>query len=64
MVLELLLGLEALLASSHFALKFIVVLHSDIVPICFHGRLKGRIAYLRSLDHAKDSTLVAEVRAP
>ena len=63
-VLKLLLGLEALLAARHFALKFILVLHSDIVQIGLHGIHKCRIAYLRCLDHAKDSTLVAEVRTP
>ena len=63
-ILKLLLSFKSLLAPRHFALKFILVLHSDIVLMGLHGIFKGRIAYLRCLDHAKDSTLVAEVRAP
>lgn len=64
MILKLLFRFKSLLAPRHFALKFILVLHSDIVLVGLHGSLKGGIAYLRCLDHAKDSTLVAEVRAP
>ena len=64
MILKLLLRFKSLLAPRHFALKFILVLHSDIVLMGLHSILKCGIAYLRCLDHAKDSTLVAEVRAP
>ena len=63
-ILKLLLRFKSLLAPRHLALKFILVLHSDIVLMGLQCSLKGRIAYLRCLDHAKDSTLVAEVRAP
>ena len=63
MILQLLLRFKSLFAFSDFALKFILVLHGEIMLMGLKSAHECRISYLRSLYHSLDSTLIPEVRA-
>jgi len=61
-ILHLLLGFKSLLAFNCRALKFVLVVHFQIVCVDCLSRFKSRIPNLASLHKALDTTLVPEVR--